>query len=68
MVSTTWWTTIVWAILSILLAALVGALLAVTTRTITARLVGEHPYIRRALRLGLTRPGWLMQVVCPPTS
>ena len=40
MVSTAWWTTIIWAILPILLAALVGALLAVTTRTITARLVG----------------------------
>jgi hypothetical protein len=61
-VSTAWWTTILWAILPILLAALVGALLAVTTRTITAQLVGEHPGIRRALRLGLTRPGWLLQV------
>jgi hypothetical protein len=60
-VSTTWWTTIVWAILPILLAALVGALLDVTTRTITARLVGEHPGIRPALRLGLTRPRWLLQ-------
>jgi hypothetical protein len=61
-VSTAWWTTIAWATLPILLAALVGALLAVTTRTITAQLVGEHPGVRRALRLGLPRPGWLLQV------
>jgi hypothetical protein len=61
-VSTTWWTTIVWAILPILLAALVGALLAVTTRTIVAQLVGEHPDVRGALRVGLARPGWLLQV------
>ena len=61
-VSTAWWTTIIWAILPILLAALVGALLAVTTRTITARLVGEHPGIWRSLRFGLTRPGWLLQI------
>jgi hypothetical protein len=39
----------------------VGALLAVTTRMITAQLVGEHPGIRGALRLGPTRPGWLPQ-------
>jgi hypothetical protein len=60
-VSTAWWTTIVWFIVPILLAATVGAFLAVTTRTITAQLVGEHPGIRGALRLGLTRPGWLPQ-------
>jgi hypothetical protein len=60
-VSTAWWTTIVWAILPILPAALVGALLAVTTRTIAAQLVGENPGIRRALRFGLTYPGWLLQ-------
>jgi hypothetical protein len=60
-VSTAWWTTIVWFVVPILLAAVVGAFLAVTTRTITAQLVGEHPGIRAALRLGLTRPGWLQQ-------
>jgi hypothetical protein len=60
-VSTAWWTTIVWFVVPILLAAAVGALLAVTTRTITAQLVGEHPGIRGALRLGLTGPGWLQQ-------
>jgi hypothetical protein len=61
-VSTAWWATIVWATLPILLAALVGALLAVTTRTIVAQLVGQNPGVRRALRLGLPRPGWLLQV------
>jgi MFS family permease len=61
-VSTAWWTTIVWAILPILLVALVGALLAVTTRTITAQLVGQHRGVQHALRFGLTRPGWLLQV------
>jgi hypothetical protein len=60
-VSTAWWTTIVWFAVPILLAALVGALLAVTTGTITAQLVGEHPGIRGAQRLGRTRPGWLHQ-------
>ena len=60
-VSTAWWTTIVWFVVPILHAGLVGALLAVTTSTITAQLVGEHPGIRAALRLGLTRPGWLQQ-------
>ena len=60
-VSTAWWTTIVWFVVPILLAAVVGAFLAVTTRTITAQLVGENPGIRGALRLGLTRPGWLQQ-------
>jgi hypothetical protein len=59
--STSWWTTIVWFVVPILLAAVAGAFLAVTTRTITAQLVGEHPDIRAALRLGLTRPGWLPQ-------
>jgi hypothetical protein len=62
-VSTSWWTTIVWFVVPILLAAAVGALLAVTTRTITAQLVGEHPGIRGALRLGLTGPGWLQAAV-----
>jgi hypothetical protein len=62
-VSTSWWTTIVWVVVPILLAAVVGALLAVTTRTITAQLVGEDPSIRRALRLGRSRQGWLLQVV-----
>jgi hypothetical protein len=61
-VSTAWWTTIVWATLPILLAALVGALLAATTRTITAQLAGQNPGVRRALRVGLPRPGWLLQV------
>jgi hypothetical protein len=51
-VSTAWWTTIVWAILPILPAALVGALLAVTTRTIAAQLVGENPGIRRPCASG----------------
>jgi hypothetical protein len=60
-VSTAWWTTIVWFVVPILLAAVVGAFLAVTTRTITVQLVGENPGIRAALRLGLTRPGWLQQ-------
>jgi hypothetical protein len=59
--STAWWTAIVWFVVPILLAAVVGALLAVATRTITAQLVGEHPGIRAALRLGLTRQGWLQQ-------
>jgi hypothetical protein len=59
--STSWWTTIVWFVVPILLAAVVGAFLAVTTRTITAQLVGEHPGIRGALRLGRTGPGWLQQ-------
>jgi hypothetical protein len=60
-VSTAWWTTIVWLVVPILLAAVVGPLLAVTTRTITAQLVGKHPGIGRALRLGRTQPGWLRQ-------
>ena len=60
-VSTAWWTTIVWFVVPILLAALVGAFLAVATGTITAQLVGEHPGIRGALRLGRTGPGWLAQ-------
>jgi hypothetical protein len=59
--STSWWTAIVWFVVPILLAAVVGALLAVTTRTITAQLVGEDPGIRRVLRLGRSRPGWLRQ-------
>lgn len=41
--------------------AVVGALLAVTTRMITAQLVGKYPGIRGALRLRLTGPGWLPQ-------
>jgi hypothetical protein len=61
--STWWWTTAVWVVVPILLAAVVGAFLAVATRTITAQLVGEHPSIRGALRLGLARPGWLPQAV-----
>ena len=60
-VSTSWWTTVLWVVLLILPAAVVGAFLAVTTRTITAQLVGQHPSIRRTLRLGSTRPGWLLQ-------
>jgi hypothetical protein len=60
-VSTSWWTTIVWFVVPILLAAVVGAFLAVTTRAITALLVGENPGIRWALRLGRSRPGWLLQ-------
>ena len=60
-VSTAWWTTIVWLVVPILLAAVVGPLLAVTTRTITAQLVGEHPGIRGALRLGRMRPDRLRQ-------
>ena len=59
--STSWWTAIVWFVVPILLAAVVGALLAVTTRTITAQLVGEDPGIPRVLRLGRSRPGWLRQ-------
>jgi hypothetical protein len=35
--------------------------LAVATRTITTQLAGQHPGIRDALRLGRTRPGWLLQ-------
>jgi hypothetical protein len=62
-VSTSWWTTAVWFLVPILLAGVVGAFLAVTTRTITAQLVGEHPGIRGALRVGLARPGWLLQAV-----
>jgi hypothetical protein len=60
-VSTAWWTTIVWFVVPILLAAVVGALLAVTTRTITARLVGKNPGIEHALHLRRTQPGWLRQ-------
>jgi hypothetical protein len=60
-VSTAWWTTIVWFVVPILLAAVVGALLAVTTRTITAQLVGKHPGIGHALHVGRTQPGWLRQ-------
>ena len=60
-VSTAWWTTIVWLVVPILLAAVVGAFLAVVTRTITAQLVGEDPGIRRALHVGRTQPGWLRQ-------
>jgi hypothetical protein len=62
-VSTAWWTTIVWVVVPILLAAVVGTFLAVTTRTSTAQLVGKNPGIGRVLRLGLTRPGWLLQAV-----
>jgi hypothetical protein len=60
-VSTSWWTTAVWAVVPILLAAVVGAVLAVATRTITAQLVGQNPGIRGALRVGRSRPGWLQQ-------
>jgi hypothetical protein len=60
-VSTAWWTTIVWLAVPILLAAVVGAFLAAATRTITAQLVGEDPGIRGVLRLGRSRPGWLRQ-------
>jgi hypothetical protein len=60
-VSTAWWTTIVWLAVPILLAAVVGAFLAAATRTITAQLVGEDPGIPRVLRLGRSRPGWLRQ-------
>jgi hypothetical protein len=60
-VSTAWWTTIVWFVVPILLAAVVGAFLAVTIRTITAQLVGKHPGIGHALHLGRTQPGWLRQ-------
>jgi hypothetical protein len=59
--STAWWTTIVWLTVPILLAAVVGAFLAVATRTITAQLVGEHPGIGGTLRLGLKGSGWLPQ-------
>jgi hypothetical protein len=60
-VSTAWWTTIVWLAVPILLAAVVGAFLAAATRAITAQLVGEDPGIPRVLRLGRSRPGWLRQ-------
>jgi hypothetical protein len=60
-VSTAWWTTIVWLVVPILLAAVVGAFLAVVTRTITAQLVGKHPGIGHALHVGRTQPGWLRQ-------
>jgi hypothetical protein len=60
-VSTAWWTTIVWLAVPILLAAVVGAFLAAATRTITAQLIGEDPGIPRVLRLGRSRPGWLRQ-------
>lgn len=60
-VSTAWWTTIVWFVVPILLAAVVGVFLAVVTRTITAQLVGKNPGIGHALHLGRTQPAWLRQ-------
>ena len=60
-VSTSWWTTVLWFVVPILLAGIIGAFLAVAARTVTAQLVGQNPGIRRALRLGLARPGWLLQ-------
>jgi hypothetical protein len=59
--STSWRTAIVWFVVPILLAAVVGAFLAAATRTITAQLIGEDPGIPRVLRLGRSRPGWLRQ-------
>jgi hypothetical protein len=60
-VSTAWWTTIVWVVVPILLAAVVGTFLAVVTRTITAQLVAKNPGIGHALHLGRPQPGWLRQ-------
>jgi hypothetical protein len=61
-VSTSVWTTTASAAAVIVLLFAFGALLAVTTRTITAEFVGEDPSVRRSYRYRVPRPGSLLQV------
>jgi hypothetical protein len=61
-VSTSWWATIAWVILPVLLLVVVAVFLALITRAITARLAGEDAGLRQTLRSARTRPGSLLQV------
>jgi hypothetical protein len=62
-VSTSFWTTIVWTVPLIALLALFAVVAAVSTRAVTAQLAGEDPSLRASVRSTFTRPRPLLQVV-----
>jgi hypothetical protein len=62
-VSTSFWTTIVWMVPLIALLALFAVVAAVTTRAITAQLAGEDLGLWASVRSTFARPRSLLQVV-----
>ena len=62
-VSTSFWTTIVWTVPLIALLALFAVVAAVTTRAVTAQLAGEDPGLWASVRSTFARPRPLLQVV-----
>jgi Membrane domain of glycerophosphoryl diester phosphodiesterase len=62
-VSTSFWTTIVWMVPLIALLALFAVVLAVTTRAVTAQLAGKGSGLWPSIRSTFTRPRPLLQVV-----
>jgi hypothetical protein len=62
-VSTSFWTTIVWMVPAIALLALFAVVAAVTTRAVTAQLAGQDPGLWASVRSTFARPRPLLQVV-----
>jgi hypothetical protein len=62
-VSTSFWTTIVWTVPLIALLALFAVVAAVTTRAVTAQLAGQDPGLWASVRSTFARPRPLLQVV-----
>ena len=62
-VSTSFWTTIVWMVPLIALLALCAVVLAVTTRAVTAQLAGQDPGLWASVRATFARPRPLLRVV-----
>jgi Membrane domain of glycerophosphoryl diester phosphodiesterase len=62
-VSTSFWTTIVWMVPLIALLALFAVVAAVTTRAVTAQLTGQDPGLWASVRSTFARPRPLLQVV-----
>ena len=62
-VSTSFWTTIVWMVPLIALLALFAVVAAVTTRAVTAQLAGPDPGLWASVRSTFARPRPLLQVV-----
>jgi hypothetical protein len=62
-VSTSFWTTIVWTVPLIALLALFAVVAAVSTRAVTAQLAGQDPGLWASVRSTFARPRPLLQVV-----
>jgi hypothetical protein len=62
-VSTSFWTAIVWMVPAIALLALFAVVAAVTTRAVTAQLAGQDPGLWASVRATFARPRPLLQVV-----